>query len=166
MDIGPRYFSAPETDKADRLVVFSLDEGRYALRLAAVGQIVRAVEITPLPQAPGIILGIVNVQGRIVPVFDIRKRFRLPERETALGDHLLLARTARREVAFVADRVLGVVTRAEEEMTRAERIVPGLDYVEGVVKLDDGLVFIHDLDTFLSVEEQRTLESALTCSCH
>jgi purine-binding chemotaxis protein CheW len=144
-----------------QLVVFALDEQRYALRLSAVEQIVRVVEIAPLPQAPGIILGIVNIQGRIAPVFHIRKRFHLPEREIDLSDHLIVARTAKRIVALVADTVIGVVTRADEEMTTAERIFSGLDYVEGVMQLDDGLVFIHDLDTFLSVEEEKTLEQAM-----
>ena len=61
----------------------------------------------------------------------------------------------------MADSVIGVMTRTHEEMTTADRILPGLDYIEGVVKLDDGLAFIHDLDTFLSVEEEQTLEQAL-----
>ncbi len=146
---------------SSQLVVFALDEQRYALRLAAVDQIVRVVEIAPLPQAPGIILGIVNIQGRIAPVFHIRMRFHLPDREIRLSDHLIIARTAKRFVALVADTVTGVVTQAKEEMTDAGRILPGLEYVEGVVKLDDGLVFIHDLDTFLSVEEEKTLEKAM-----
>ncbi|SRR5258707_659837 len=144
-----------------RLVVFGLDEQRYALRLGAVEQVVRMVEITPLPQAPEIILGVVNIRGRIVPVFHLRKRFHLPERDFGLGDHLIVARTARRTVALVADAVLSVAARADEELVAVERIFPGLDYVEGVVKLDDGLVFIHDLDTFLSLEEEKTMEQAL-----
>ena len=145
-----------------QLVVFALDEQRYALRLSAVAQIVRVVEISPLPKAPEIILGVVNIRGQIVPVFHIRKRFRLPERDISLSNHLIIARSAKRVVALVADTVIGVVTRADGELTTVEQIFPGLDYVEGVVKLDDGLVFIHDLDTFLSIEEEKTLEKAMT----
>jgi purine-binding chemotaxis protein CheW len=161
MEIGsqsPRQFSE---SNSNQLVVVALDEHRYALRLSAVEQIVHVVEITPLPQAPGIIFGVVNIQGRIIPVFHIRERFHLPEREIDLSDHLIIARTANRTVALMVDMVMGVVTRTSEEMTSVERISPSLDYIEGVVKLDDGLVFIHDLDTFLSVEEEKTLERAM-----
>ena len=145
-----------------QLVVFTLDEQRYALRLSAVERVVRAVEITRLPKAPEIVLGLIDVQGQIIPVVNVRKRFRLPEPEIALSDHLIIARTARRKVALVADTVIGVVERSEAEMTAAGTILPGLEYIEGVAKLEDGLVFIHNLDTFLSLEEEKTLQEATT----
>ncbi|MBF8302857.1 MAG: cheW40H-4 [Candidatus Dadabacteria bacterium] len=62
-------------DKLNQLVVLTLDEQRYALHLSAVERIVRVVEVTPLPKAPEIVLGVVNVQGQIIPVINIRKRF-------------------------------------------------------------------------------------------
>jgi purine-binding chemotaxis protein CheW len=161
MEIGSQSPYGFAGSNSNQLVVFGLDEQRYALCLSAVEQIVRMVEITPLPQAPEIILGIVNIRGRITPVFHIRKRFRLPERDIGLSDHLIVARTSSRTVALVADAVIGVVSRAEENLTAVEQIFPGLEYVEGVVMLDDGLVFIHDLDTFLSLEEEKSMERAL-----
>ena len=136
-----------------QLVVFTLDDRRYGLRLAAVERIVRMVDITPLPHAPEIVSGVVNVQGRVVPVVNVRRRFRLPEREAALSDQLIIARTIRRSVALVADSVTGVLEYPEEETVPADAIVPGLEYVAGVVKLSDGMVLIHDLDRFLSLDE-------------
>ena len=143
------------------LVVFTLDERRYALRLQAVERVVRVADIEPLPQAPAIVLGVINVQGRIIPVVDVRTRFRLPRREIALSDHLIVAHTTTRAVALLADAVLGVVACAEEEITAAGAILPGTAQVEGVVKREDGLIVIHDLDTFLSWEEAQALEDAL-----
>lgn len=143
------------------IIVFNLDEQRYALRLSAVERIVRIVEITPLPKAPEIVLGVVNVQGQVIPVVNIRKRFCLPDREISLSDHLIIARTTKRVVVLVADTVLGVVERWEEEVTAADKILPDLEYVESVVKLEDGLIFIHNLDTFLSLEEEKILEQAI-----
>ena len=55
----------------DQIVVFSLDELLYALPLQAVVRVIHAVEIRHLPEAPEIISGIINVQGRIIPVADI-----------------------------------------------------------------------------------------------
>lgn len=143
------------------IIVFNLDEQRYALRLSAVERIVRIVEITPLPKAPEIVLGVVNVQGQVIPVVNIRKRFCLPDREISLSDHLIIARTTKRVVVLVADTVLGVVECWEEEVTAADKILPDLEYVESVVKLEDGLIFIHNLDTFLSLEEEKILEQAI-----
>ncbi len=75
---------------SNQLVVFTLEEQRYALYLSAVERIVRIVEITPLPKALEIVFGVINVQGQVVPVVDIRKRFRLPEREMSLSDQLIM----------------------------------------------------------------------------
>jgi len=144
-----------------QLVVFVLDDGAYALRLAAVERVGRMASVTPLPKAPEVVMGIVNVRGRIVPVFNIRQRFRLPAREIAVTDQLIIVRTARRAAAVVADAVTGVREYSDEAVVKAERILPGLEYVEGVVKLADGLVIIHDLDKFLSLEEEESLNSAL-----
>jgi purine-binding chemotaxis protein CheW len=131
------------------------------LQLAAVERVVRMVEVTPLPKAPQIVLGVINAQGRIIPVVDIRRRFRLPERDIRLSDHLLIARTARRTVALALDAVTGIVERSAQAVITAEEILPGLEYVEGVMKLGDGLILIHDLDTLLSLEEEQTLDAAL-----
>lgn len=144
-----------------QLLVFTLDEQRYALHLSAVERIVRSLEITPLPKAPEIVLGAVNIQGKVFPAFNIRKRFNLPEREISLNDHLILAHTSRRPVALVADEVSGVIDRSEREVVAAEEILPRMEYVEGVVRLEDGMILIHDLNKFLSLEEEIKLEEAV-----
>ena len=148
----------------DQLVVFTLDENRYALYLPAVERVVRMVEITPLPKAPGIVLGVVNLQGRVIPVINMRRRFNLVDRELELGDQLVIARTPQRTVAFAAESVSGVIECPKQKVIEAENILPGMEYVEGVVKLEDGMILIHDLDTFLSLEEAEMLDNALESS--
>ena len=144
------------------LVTFELDGQTYALHLSAVELVVRAVEITPLPRAPASVAGIINFQGQVVPVFHLRRRFRLPERDLQLDDHIILARTARRLAALVVDRVVGVLACADGETTPADAVLPGMDYVAGVVKRPDGLILIHDLNSFLSLDEEQALKEALT----
>ncbi len=145
----------------NRLLLFVLSDQRYGVPLHAVERVVRAVEITPLPKAPDIVLGLVNVQGRVIPVVDMRRRFRLPRRDLALTDQMVIARTSRRAVALVADAVTGVIEYVERDSDEAREVLPGLQYVEGVVKLDDGLILIHDLDKFLSLEEDAALDRAV-----
>lgn len=145
----------------NQIVVFTLGEQRYGLPLSAVDRIVRMVEVTSLPKGPDIVLGVVNVRGRIIPVINARRRFRLPEREIVLADQLIVARAARRPVALAADAVTGVFEYSAQEVVGARDVLPGIEYVEGVVKLDDGLVLIHDLDQFLSLEEETALDRAM-----
>lgn len=143
------------------IVIFALDQGRYGLPLERVERAVRMVEVTPLPKTPAIVRGIVNVQGRLVPVIDLRRRFGLPERSTRLGDHLLIARSATRTLAMMVDGVRGVAECDPLEVVASASIVPGTDYVQGIAKLADGMVLIHDLDSFLSLDEAQSLDKAL-----
>lgn len=143
------------------LLIFTLDEQRYALYLSAVERVVRAVQVTPLPQAPPIVLGVVNAQGRIIPVFNIRRRFRLPEREIDLGDTLILARASKRSVALAADQVGGLLERSEQQVVATGTILSGVGYLDGVAKLEDGLILIHNLDSFLALDEERALDRAI-----
>jgi purine-binding chemotaxis protein CheW len=148
-------------NQVHQLVVFTLDEQRYAVPLSAVERIVRLVEITPVPHTLEIVLGVINVQGRILPVVNIRRRFRLPARELHPSDHLLIARTSTRTVALVVDAVSEVVTLSDQEVVTGEMILAHLDYVTGVVKRPDGLILIHDLDRFLSLQEEQALHDAI-----
>jgi len=144
-----------------QLVAFSLDDRRYALPVSAVERIIRAVEITPLPKAPAIVLGIVNVGGRVIPAVNMRRRFHLPDREIELRDQVILGQTGRRTVALIVDEVSGVAERPESEVIAAHEILPGLEGVHGVARFEDGMILIYDLNKFLSLEEETVLDEAL-----
>ena len=145
-----------------KIVVFSLDDRQYALHLATVERVLSAVEVTPLPKAPEIVLGVINVQGAIIPVVNVRRRFHIPEREMRLEDQMLIARTAQRVVALIVDSAQSVVELSGDNLIPPKDIVPGTSYLDGIVKLGDGIVLIHDLDQFLSLDEEQALDTALT----
>jgi purine-binding chemotaxis protein CheW len=141
---------------------FALDGLRYALPLSAVLRVVRAVEVTPLPKAPGIVLGVVNITGEIMPVIDLRSRFRLPAREMSCDDRLIVARSSGRTVVLAAESVSGVREIAAEAVAMGETLIPSAEYLHGVAALDDGLVVISDLERFLSLDEEERLDAALS----
>jgi purine-binding chemotaxis protein CheW len=143
------------------LLVFTLDDWKCALSLSAVERSYRAVEVTPLPSAPTKIMGVINVHGVVHPVIDLRQCFRLPARPLSPTDHLIIGHTARRNVALVVDSVTGVIECAKDDIAAADTILPGMEFVTGIVRLKDGMVLIHDLDSFLSLEEENTLDQAL-----
>jgi len=145
---------------SQHLVVLTLDEQRLALPLAAVDRIVRAVEVTPLPGAPAVVLGVINVQGAVLPVINLRRRCRLPEREMETTDMLVIAHTARRSVALLVDQA-DVMEFPAESLTPAEQIVPGIHGVHDVLKHEDGLVLLYDPQALLLLEEDIALTSAM-----
>lgn len=146
---------------SERFVPFSIDGLCLALPLEKAERVIPAVEVTQLPKAPDAVLGVINLGGRVIPVFDLRKRFGLPEKELLPENRLIIAAGSRRTVAIVADVVKGVIEAGAELMATSGEVLSGLAHVKGVLKTESGMLVIQDIDSFLSIEEENELASAL-----
>lgn len=142
-------------------VVFQLDRIRVGLKTATIEQVIHAVLITPLPGAPDIAIGVIAVRGVLVPVVNLRQRLGLPEREISLSDRFIIAKTPHRPLAIIADAVDGVFDLPEAHITHQSTLLPGIEQIEGVVYQHDGIIFIHDLERFLSLDEAASLNNAI-----
>jgi purine-binding chemotaxis protein CheW len=146
----------------DQIVVFTLDQQLYALPLTTVVRVIHAVEITHLPKAPDIISGIVNVRGQIIPVIDVRKLFGLISRELIPDDQLIIADTGKRLVALLVEQVSGIRNITHQQHVNTKETLPFAEYIRGVVKIEDELILIYDLEQFLNLDEEKELELALS----
>ncbi len=146
------------------VLVFEVAGQRYGLAAADVQELVRAVSIVPLPKAPAIIEGVINLRGTVVPVLDIRTRFQLPSKAVEPTDHFIVAWAEERLVALRVDRATDLVQLDVTDVEDAKGVVPGVEYVAWMAKLPDDLVLIHDLRTFLSRAESAVLQEALPVS--
>lgn len=148
-------------EQRKQLVIFNLDDQRFALPLRVVERTVRVAEVTRLPGAPAIVIGVIRIAGEILPVFNVRRRFGLPEREIRLTDEFLIARTDRRLVALIVDSTHGVLECAPDTITPASGLMSNLPHVHGIATMGDDLVLIHDLEKFLTEGEGDVLEKSL-----
>lgn len=139
-----------------RMVVFTLDQQRFSVPLNSVERIISVVEVTPIPQAPVIVLGIINFHGMIVPVYNLRTLLGLPAREVQISDQFIIAQTPDQMVALHVDEVIGV-----EEAETIAVAVPAPEFVGGIARNQGTLVFICDIQRFLSGEEQATLNASI-----
>jgi purine-binding chemotaxis protein CheW len=146
---------------ATQLLIFTLDGQRYALRLATVERVVRAAAITPLPHAPEIVLGVLDLQGHVIPVIDLRRRFRLPLRPIRTSDQYLIAHANARTVALVVDGAESLLECGDDAIIAPGDITAGTELLEGVTRTAAGLVLIHDLASLLFPEEEALLARAL-----
>jgi purine-binding chemotaxis protein CheW len=143
------------------LLIFTLDDQRYAVRLSAVDSVVRAAAITPLPRAPEIVLGVLDLHGQVIPVINLRRRFRVPERELRTSDQFVIARAGLLTVALAVDGTEGVLEENAGSLIAPDDILTGTRYLEGVTRTGDGLVLIHDLSSLLFPDEELLLAQAL-----
>jgi purine-binding chemotaxis protein CheW len=148
-------------ETSESFLTFFIEGRMMALPLAVVDEVFAAVDITPLPNSPKVILGMINCRGRIIAVVDFRRRFDIPERAPKLSDRLILVHTPVRPLALLTDRVDTLIDIDGRDIIEADRIAPGTAPVDGVAKLRGDLLLIHDLVKFLSIDEETALSHAL-----
>ncbi len=149
-------------DKLVKLLLFTLSDLRLALPIAEISRVVRVVTINPLPQAPEIVEGLINVQGKIIPVVNMRKFFLLPETETSLEDNIIISDSMDRPLAILVDDVLSIHDFREEEILAADTLFRERGDLGGVAKLDGDILYIYNLEKFLTEKNREELQRLLS----
>lgn len=139
------------------LLEFAVEAQRYAIPVRDVVEIVRAVAVTPLPAAPAIVEGVIDLRGQVVPVLDMRARFGLPPRPVDPSQHFIVARAGERLVVIRVDEAAKVSRVNLDDVEPIARVAPGTRHVAGVMKTADGMVLIHELAAFLTQAENEVL---------
>jgi purine-binding chemotaxis protein CheW len=125
-----------------------------------VREVARAVLITPLPDAPAVVEGVIDVRGELVPVYDLRMRFGHAPAALSPDEQLVIAWTGSRLVALRCDRTHWIHTLSSDAIDPPPVAGSGRR-IEGVARLPDGVVLIHDLASFLDQAEAASLDHAL-----
>lgn len=140
-------------------LVINLSGERFGLPLNLVQRVVHAAAVTHLPKAPEIVRGLINYKGRIIPVINMSRRFNLDEHELIPSQNFVIIYTPRRSFALVADSAEGVFAQPMENVIPPEGIIAGMDFLEGVIKLENGMMLIPDLDHLLTSDEEDVLNT-------
>lgn len=142
-------------------LVFLIEAQRLAVPSDCVDFVTRAVALTPLPHAPEIIAGLVNIRGKVVPAANVRRRSGFTDRPLRASDYFIVVHTPRRALVLIADAIVGLLPFHSEDFSPVENILPGVPHVAGVLSDANGMILIHDLERFLSLEEEEHLKGAL-----
>jgi len=149
------------------ILTFGLDGQRYAFPADKIVQVVQMVAISPLPGAPPVVEGVVNVRGKVVPVFDLRGRFGLPPRPIDPGQHLIILSGSPRHAAVRVDAAEDFISIPDGQVSPAAPlseagIAPSATrHVAGIAATEDGTTVIFDLAAFLSLSESSALDAAM-----
>jgi purine-binding chemotaxis protein CheW len=139
------------------VVVFLIEGYRYGIPLEMVERVAPVVEVTPIPEAPDAVLGIVNVRGSVMPVINLRKKLRLPERGLKLSDQLLIIHLADNALAILVDTIEGAMEYDDDSITKTQGDALG----QQVLKTDEGIVYIYDYERLLNSQEEGVLKKAM-----
>jgi purine-binding chemotaxis protein CheW len=145
-----------------QLVVFQLSNERYGVDITFVDSIIRLQPVTAMPCAPDFIEGVTNLRGTVLPVIDLRRRFRLPVQEATKEARVVVAESGGAMVGMVVDAVLEVRKVPTEDIEPPSPLVTTVDssFITGIAKVEDErLIILLDLDQVLSREERANLQA-------
>jgi len=151
-----------EDDGLVQLVGFGIGRERFGVDILTVQEIIRSTEVTPVPNSPSFVEGVINLRGDIIPVIDLRKRLSLYLSDSDVEKNwVLILRIGNRVVGFIVDNVSEVLKIAEDDIDPPPNIViAGLEnqYIRGVCEIDNRLLIILDFESVLFNEEYYALK--------
>jgi purine-binding chemotaxis protein CheW len=141
---------------------FYLDKLMFGVELQKVQEVMRSLELTPIPLAPDVVSGLMNLRGQIITAIDLRRRLELPNRPDEMLPMNVVIRSADGAISFLVDEIGDVVEVDEESFERPPETLQGKvrEVILGVHKLDRHLM--HVLDTDRACETSGQLETAPT----
>ncbi|OAI39453.1 hypothetical protein AYO38_07625 [bacterium SCGC AG-212-C10] len=126
----------------NKLIVFTVGQGSYAIDVAAVAEIASGEGIVPQRGAPGGVIGVVTVRDRVTPVFDLHWKFDLPQPLYWEGQRLLFIETHAGPLALMVDAVEEVATVSGDALQAFDAAGSNrrLGYLQGVLRIGQRIV--------------------------
>lgn len=147
-----------------QLVSFRIGEEEFGVDILMVQEIIRLPIITPIPNAPTFILGMINLRGKIIPVIDLRQRLRInggSRTESDRRSRILIVEMFTHVTGFIVDSVSEVMKISEGEIEPTPHLVASsisAEYIQGVIKLPNRLIMLLDFSRILNPQEGRAME--------
>jgi len=145
----------------NQLVVFSLANEHYGVKISAVESIIKLQSINSVPHAPDFVKGVTNLRGTVLPVIDLRKRFDLPAQEATQDTRIVVVEVNGEMMGVMVDAVSEVLRVIEEDVEPPPSLVLTADstFITGIAKVDERLVILLDLGRVLSSQERVELQT-------
>ena len=125
-----------EDTQKDKYLIFKIEEESYGIDIKYVTEIIGIQGITPVPELPDYIKGIINLRGIIIPVMDMRKRFKMPEQEYNDRTCIIVVDVEDISIGLIVDTVSEVITIEEENIVNPPATTKlGTRYIKGIGKV-------------------------------
>jgi len=138
-----------------QMVVFKLLNEDLAIEVSSVESIIKYQTITKVPHAPEYVVGITNLRGNIVPVVDLKKRLNMDQSDQSSDTRIIVALLQESKIGMVVDAVTQVIEIEESQIEETPDMTMSVDtnYLKGIVKIEDNLILLLDLEKVLFAEK-------------
>lgn len=148
--------AAPRTNTLlpSQLVTFRLSNEEYGVDIMLVQEIILIGQITQMPHVPSHVRGLINLRGRVIPVFDLCRRFGLGDADHTDDSRIIVLNVRKRTIGIMVDGVDQVLrlTPDQIESDRGGMSETGRKYVAGLVKLENKLLILLNVEQIAQEE--------------
>ena len=147
-------------DATREVLVFVIGKEEYGVDILKVQEIRGYEKVTAIPAAPDFLKGVVNLRGMIVPVIDMRIKFKLPDPRYDSFTVVVILKLSTRVIGIVVDAVSDVMPLTSSDVKEAPRLGSIVDssYLTGVATLNERMVLLLDIEKFLSTGDLDLLD--------
>ncbi len=146
-----------------QLVTFEVGSEEFAIDILSVQEINRMMELTRVPKSPPEVEGVINLRGRIIPVLDLRKRFRMEAGEQNEHSRIVVVEVEGRMTGFIVDRVHEVL-RIDPRIVEPPPSSTEADFIAGVGKLEDRLLILLDVKKLFDSELVGVIDQTMAAA--
>ena len=149
-----------------KYLVFNIDNAEYCISISKIREIIGVMPITPIPQTPPIVKGVLNLRGKVIPVVDLRLRFEMEEKEyqdrTCIVVVDIDGNDGRVGVGIVVDTVSEVKhIKGEDIEDKPTGLHFNMDhFILGMAKINENIITIIDVDNLFVDEEMNWIAQA------
>lgn len=160
-DLQKNMAGSDEDDMKGRFLTFQIDKEMYGIELRNVMEIIGIQPITGMSEMPDYIKGIINLRGKIIPVMDVRLRFKKPEKDFSDRTCIIVIRLIGISIGLIVDCVSEVLTIPDEDIVEKPEISSkdSCGFVRSIGKLGDKVVLLIDCEKLLREEELGAVSS-------
>ena len=150
--------------ESNKLVTFRLGEDLFAADIFSVERVLRYMAPTSVPDMPDYIEGVIDYQGRVVPIVNLRRRFEMPEMEVRNETRILVLHSGGEWIGVVVDAVTAVTAFDPASVAPPPNLFRGLagEYLKGIIRMGEKLVIFLDVERLLSSSDRIALDRAGT----
>ncbi len=145
-----------------QVVGFKLGDEEFVLDILKVQEIIKLVDITPVPNSPDFVEGVINLRGKVIPIVSLRKRFGFEDKGKDSRTRIIVVEIDKKLVGFIVDHVTEVLRIPSSTIEPPPPLVSkiGSEYLKGVGKLDERLLIVLDVDKILNSEEKNAIKKS------